>query len=101
MTPPNGQIRAFSCTVAKRVIRLRRFSAECWSRQGQLYYPSISQIGEAAPSQIRLQHCNLLNSLNSYHFVGLLCTVQFSYENLSRFSRTICNVRTYIFQGTL
>jgi len=47
--------------------------------------------------KIRFQHCNLLNSLNFYHFVGSLCTVQFSYENLSRFSRTICNVRTYIF----
>ena len=32
--PRNGQIRAFSCTVAERVIRLRRFSAECWFRQG-------------------------------------------------------------------
>ena len=36
MTPQNGQNRAFSCTVAERVIRLRRFSAECWSRQGNI-----------------------------------------------------------------
>ena len=34
--PQNCQIRAFSCTVAERVIRLRRFSAECWSRQGNI-----------------------------------------------------------------
>jgi len=27
--PQNGQIHAFPCTVAERVIRLRRFSAEC------------------------------------------------------------------------
>jgi len=34
--PQNGQIRAFSCTVAERVICLRRFSAECWYRQGNI-----------------------------------------------------------------
>ena len=34
--PQNGQIRAFSCTVTERVIRLRRFSAECWYRQGNI-----------------------------------------------------------------
>ena len=32
--------------------------------------------------KIRFQHCNLVNC---YHFVGSLCTVQFSYENVSRF----------------
>jgi len=32
----NGQIRTFSCTVAECLIRLRRFSAECWSRQGNI-----------------------------------------------------------------
>jgi len=34
--PQNGQIHAFPCTVAERVIRLRRFSAECWSPQGNI-----------------------------------------------------------------
>jgi len=68
--PQNGQIRAFSCTVAKRVIRLWQFSAEWWSRQGNIALKrSDDRLGYSAP-----KCCPQMVKFTLFHAFFMQCT---------------------------